>query len=129
MLSRNCDFSRVAGRRRQSVVRPLMKVRILSPGRKVDDVAYRIPPTLLARADEVIARDRAHPTDDRRQQPMDVFIVEIADAGRRRNQHPALLERQDCTLVAWYPCLTRLAREGRLTVTIGRRELLVALGG
>jgi hypothetical protein len=32
MLSRNCDFSRVAGRRRQSVVRPLMKVRILSPG-------------------------------------------------------------------------------------------------
>src|SRR5262249_55186048 len=27
------------------------------------------------------------------------------------------------------PCHTHLAREGRMTVTIGRRELLVALGG
>ena len=36
-------------------------------------------------------------------------------------------EREDCTLVAWYRCLTHLAR--RLTVTIGRRELLVALSG
>src|SRR5262249_25224512 len=45
------------------------------------------------------------------------------------NQHPALLEREDCTLVAWYPSLTHLAREGRMTVTIGRRELLAALGG
>ena len=31
--------------------------------------------------------------------------------------------------MAWYRSLTHLAREGRMTVTIGRRELLVALGG
>src|SRR5262249_39479062 len=44
---------------------------------------------------------------------------------------PALcpLEREDCTLLAWYRSLTHLAREGRMTVTIGRRELLAALGG
>src|SRR5262249_57210787 len=40
-----------------------------------------------------------------------------------------LLEREDCTLVAWYRSSTHLAREGRMTVTIGRRELLAALGG
>src|SRR5262249_35231297 len=45
------------------------------------------------------------------------------------NQHPALVEREDRTLVAWYRPLTHLAREGRMTVTIGRRELLAALGG
>src|SRR5262249_37540447 len=38
-------------------------------------------------------------------------------------------EREDCTLVAWYRFFTHLAREGRMTVTIGRRELLAALGG
>src|SRR5262245_2359064 len=42
---------------------------------------------------------------------------------------PALLEREDGTLVACYRSFTHLAREGRMTVTIGRRELLVALGG
>src|SRR5262245_29896336 len=31
--------------------------------------------------------------------------------------------------MAWYRSLTHLAREGRMTVTIGRRELLAALGG
>src|SRR5947208_9296837 len=31
--------------------------------------------------------------------------------------------------VAWYRSFTHLSREGRMTVTIGRRELLVALGG
>src|SRR5262249_21059976 len=31
---------------------------------------------------------------------------------------------RDSTLVAWYRALTHLAREGRMTVTIGRRELL-----
>ena len=36
---------------------------------------------------------------------------------------------RDSTLVAWYRSFTHLAREGRMTVTIGRRELLVALGG
>src|SRR5262249_18203889 len=36
---------------------------------------------------------------------------------------------RDSTLVAWYRALTHLAREGRMTVTIGRRELLAALGG
>jgi len=43
--------------------------------------------------------------------------------------HPALLQSEDCTLGAWYRSLTHLARQGRMTVTIGRRELLVALGG
>src|SRR5262249_37739179 len=36
---------------------------------------------------------------------------------------------RDSTLAAWYRALTHLAREGRMTVTIGRRELLAALGG
>ena len=40
-----------------------------------------------------------------------------------------LLEREDGTLMAWYRSVTHLAREGRMTVTIGRRELLGALGG
>src|SRR5262245_54791585 len=31
--------------------------------------------------------------------------------------------------MAWYRSLTHLAREGRMTVTIGRRELLAARGG
>src|SRR5262249_24798556 len=44
------------------------------------------------------------------------------------NQHPASLKRQDCTLVTWYRFFTHLAREGRMTVTIGRRELLAAFG-
>jgi hypothetical protein len=40
-----------------------------------------------------------------------------------------LLEREDGTLVTWYRCLfTHLTRDGRMTVTIGRRELLAALG-
>src|SRR6516164_5464143 len=47
----------------------------------------------------------------------------------RRLRSKPLLERQDYTLVAWYRSLTHLAREGRMTVTIGRRELLAALGG
>jgi len=45
------------------------------------------------------------------------------------NQHPALLERQDCTLVAWYRSIYAPRTGGRMTVTIGRRELLAALGG
>src|SRR5215831_10386909 len=36
---------------------------------------------------------------------------------------------RDSTLVAWYRAIAHLAREGRMTVTIGRRELLAALGG
>jgi len=31
--------------------------------------------------------------------------------------------------VAWYRCIYAPSHEGRMTVTIGRRELLVALGG
>src|SRR6516225_853109 len=38
-------------------------------------------------------------------------------------------DREDCTLAAWYRSFTHLAREGRMTVTIGPRELLAALGG
>ena len=36
---------------------------------------------------------------------------------------------RDSTLVAWYRFFTHLAREGRMTVPIGRRKLLAALGG
>ena len=37
---------------------------------------------------------------------------------------------RDSTLVAWYHAFYgTLAREGCMTVTIGRRELLAALGG
>src|SRR6516165_12470914 len=45
------------------------------------------------------------------------------------NQHPALLGREDCTLVAWYRFLYAPRTGGRMTVTIGRRKLLAALGG
>ena len=31
-----------------------------------------------------------------------------ADARSASNQHPALLQRQDCTLVAWYSSLYRV---------------------
>src|SRR5262249_20652697 len=37
--------------------------------------------------------------------------------------------RQDCMLVAWYRSLYAPRTGGRMTVTIGRRELLAALGG
>src|SRR6516164_8688496 len=45
------------------------------------------------------------------------------------NQHPASLNVK--TARSWRAIVpsTRLAREGRMTVTIGRRELLAALGG
>src|SRR5258708_35940410 len=46
----------------------------------------------------------------------------------RMSPTPALLEREDCTLVAWDRCFTHLAREGVMTVTIGRRELMAELG-
>jgi hypothetical protein len=36
---------------------------------------------------------------------------------------------RDSTLAAWYLSFTHLAREGHMTLTIGRRELLAALGG
>ena len=39
------------------------------------------------------------------------------------------LECEDRMLLVWYRSFTHLAREGRMTVTIGRRELLAALGG
>src|SRR5215471_17614019 len=43
---------------------------------------------------------------------------------------PGLAWLGDSTLMAWYLCLyAPRAREGRMTVTIGRRELLAALGG
>jgi hypothetical protein len=39
------------------------------------------------------------------------------------------LNREDRALVACYRCIYALAREGRMRGTIGRRELLAALGG
>src|SRR5215471_1430654 len=47
----------------------------------------------------------------------------------RRSARAGCRAVRDSTLVAWYRSLTHLAREGRMTVTIGRRELLAALGG
>src|SRR5262249_4366852 len=41
----------------------------------------------------------------------------------------SVLEREDCTLRRGIVPFTHLAREGRMTVTIERRELLAALGG
>ena len=52
-----------------------------------------------------------------------------ADERGGSNRHPALLEREDCTLVAWYRSLRTSHGRGRMTVTIGRRELLAAFGG
>src|SRR6516165_12550175 len=52
--------------------------------------------------------------------------------GRRStasNQHPASVKRQDCTLVTWYRSVYAPRTGGRMTVTIGRRELLAVLGG
>src|SRR5262249_5127325 len=55
-------------------------------------------------------------------------VAAYAPRALRRSRHGCRAVR-DSTLVAWYRSLTHLAREGRMTVTIGRRELLAALGG
>src|SRR5215468_3282962 len=55
-------------------------------------------------------------------------VVEAGDGGGNK-RNPTLLGREDCTLVAWYRFLYAPRTGGRMTVTIGRRELLVALGG
>src|SRR5215813_541144 len=49
--------------------------------------------------------------------------------GERRCARAGCGAVRDSRLVAWYRSLTHLAREGRMTVTIGRRELLAAVGG
>jgi hypothetical protein len=46
-----------------------------------------------------------------------------------RRQHPALLERKDARWRRGMVGFPHLARDGRMTVTIGRRELIAALGG
>src|SRR6516225_7617911 len=55
-------------------------------------------------------------------------VVEAGDGGGNK-RNPTLLGREDCTLVAWYRFLYAPRTGGRMTVTIGRRELLAALGG
>ena len=45
----------------------------------------------------------------------------------RSNQHPAPLECEDRTLLAWYRSLYTPRTGGRMAVTIGRRELLTTL--
>src|SRR5262249_35698763 len=47
----------------------------------------------------------------------------------RRSARPGRRAVRDSTLVAWYRFFTHLARKGGMTGTIGRRELLAALGG
>src|SRR5215468_7978439 len=55
-------------------------------------------------------------------------VVEAGDGGGNK-RNPTLLGREDCTLVAWYRFLYAPRTGGRMTVTIGRRKLLAALGG
>src|SRR5215510_11244318 len=57
-----------------------------------------------------------------------LFVRFRRQSGGQQQPASCFLEREDCTLVPWYP-FTHLAREGRMTVTIGRRELLAVLGG
>src|SRR5215510_16116504 len=57
-----------------------------------------------------------------------LFVRFRRQSGGQQQPASCFLEREDCTLVPWYP-FTHLAREGRMTVTIGRRELLTVLGG
>jgi ABC transporter substrate binding protein len=45
------------------------------------------------------------------------------------NQHPALLNAKTTRSRRGIVAFTHLAREGRMTVTIGRRQLLAAIGG
>src|SRR5262249_3931897 len=52
-----------------------------------------------------------------------------ADDRGGSNQHPALLNVKTARLWRAIVPSTHLAREGRMTVSIGRRELLAALGG
>src|SRR5262249_16156578 len=47
----------------------------------------------------------------------------------RRSARVGCRAVRDSTLLAWYHFFTHLAREGRMTVTSGRWELLAALGG
>jgi len=54
-------------------------------------------------------------------------VVEADDRGGN-NRQSCLLEREHARGVVSF-LFTHLAREGCMTVTIGRRELLVALGG
>jgi len=54
--------------------------------------------------------------------------VEADDRGGS-NQHPASLNVKTARSWRGIVIFTHLAREGRMTVTIGRRELLAALGG
>src|SRR6516225_2615068 len=49
--------------------------------------------------------------------------------GERRCARAGCGAVRDSRLVAWYRSLTHLSREGRMTVTIGRRELMAAVGG
>jgi len=73
-----------------------------------------------------------------------VFITNIAESDFRHaqgktghstpkpddsNQHPARLNVKTARSWRGIVAFTHLAREGRMTVIIGRRELLAALGG
>ena len=70
----------------------------------------------LATANKVVAaRDRMTPT--RRH------------CGPASHLHPAVLGHKDRCGVILFLSLGALAREGHMPVTIGRRELLAALGG
>jgi len=68
--------------------------------------------------------------DDDVRQELAAGIVQLKPKTEvESNQHPAPLNVK--TAPSWRGIVpfTHLAREGRMTVTIGRRELLAALGG
>src|SRR5215470_4907692 len=73
-------------------------------------------------------RADARGRDGRVRQELAVGVVEAGDGGGNK-RNPTLLGREDCTLVAWYRFLYAPRTGARMTVTIGRRKLLAALGG
>src|SRR5215467_7332803 len=77
-----------------------------------------------------IASERSHERE--RPSATRQHLCNDARSPRQRSKATSILPSLNgkTTLVAWYRFLLRhLAREGRMTVTIGRRELLAALGG
>jgi hypothetical protein len=67
--------------------------------------------------------------DRHRRQALVAAVGKCLAAQPYKASHPALIEREDHPLVAWYRCLYAPRAGGHMPVTIGRRELLAALGG
>src|SRR5262249_31547109 len=83
---------------------------------------------LRASGDHARLRGDARGGDGGVREELAAGVVEAGDGGGNK-RNPTLLGREDCTLVAWYRFLYAPRTGGRMTVTIGRRKLLAALGG